>query len=156
MTVALVTVSARAAERITPAKLLRTGKVLAKLTHYLEALDLLEEARSILEKDGKRENRLYAEILFAIAETKIKGRLYQDFAAVYVKTALKDVQECNIVRERLPGVPPQELAEGYYLEGFIHKRFFMRKREARDCFERAIQLDPGNAAAKREKSELLH
>ncbi len=146
---------ATASSQITPEQLLRTSTGLAKRTHYLEALDLLDEAREILEKDGQRENRTYAEVLFASAQIKIKGRLYQDFPAIYVKTALKEVQAANMLREKLSGVPQQELAEGYFLEGFIHNRFFMRKREARDCFQRAVQLDPGNTAAKRELSGLL-
>jgi hypothetical protein len=85
---------------------------------------------------------------------KIKGRVHQGFPAAYVKSALKDVQACNNLREKTPGVLPQQLAESYFLEGYILKRFFMRNEEARSCFEKAVSIDPGSSAAKRELSEL--
>jgi hypothetical protein len=97
-------------------KLLQVGQLCAKNTHYLEALDLLEKARDILEASGGDSSGIYADVMFAIAETKIKARLHQDFPANYVKTALQDVQISNKLRERLPGVHTQKLAEGYYLE----------------------------------------
>jgi hypothetical protein len=136
-------------------KLMKTGHILADNTHYLEALDLLEKARDILDASGGDSSGLYADVMFALAQTKIKARLHQDFPANYVKTALQDVQSANKVREKIGGVLPQKLAEGYYLEGFIHKRFFMRKSAARTCFVRAVNIDPGSGAAKRELSELM-
>jgi hypothetical protein len=89
------------------------------------------------------------------AEAKIKGRLHQSFPASYVKTALEDIQTANRIREGVSGMLPQKLAEGYYLEGIIHKRFFMRKRQAVSCFVKAVTIDPGSVAAKRELSELV-
>ena len=136
-------------------KLLKTGLFLADNTHYLEALDLLEKARDTLDASGGDTSGLYADVMFALAQTKIKARLHQDFPANYVKTALQDVQSANKVREKIGGVLPQKLAEGYYLEGYIHKRFFMRKSAARACFVRAVNIDPGSGAAKRELSELM-
>ncbi|MBI5250388.1 MAG: hypothetical protein HY912_12910 [Desulfomonile tiedjei] len=136
-------------------KLLRAGLVSADKTHYLEAVDLLEKARDILEDSGGNNSGLYADVMFALAETKIKARLHQDFPANYVKTALQDVQTANKLREKLSGVLPQKLAEGYYLEGYIHKRFFMRKSTAKAFFVRAVSIDPTSGAAKRELSELL-
>jgi hypothetical protein len=135
-------------------KLLKTGLMLADKTYYLEALDLLDKARDVLETSGGENSVVYADVMFALAQTKIKARLHQDFPAYYVKTALQEVQLANKLREKLPGVFPQKLAEGYYLEGFIHKRFFMKKNIARACFERAAKIDPGAGAAKRELSEL--
>lgn len=142
-------------EVVRPDQLFKTGKLLANRTHYLEALDLFDEARDLLEKNGTTETRLYADVLFSSARAKIKGRLHQHFSALFVKMALKEIQASNMLREKLSGVPPQELAEGYFLEGVIHKRFFMRKREALDCFRRAVEIDPGNYPAKREWSELI-
>ncbi|MFC1834960.1 hypothetical protein ACFL2Q_09520 [Thermodesulfobacteriota bacterium] len=136
-------------------KLYRAGLVLVEKTNYLEALDLLEEAKAFLESAGKTETHSYADILTTIAQTKIKGRLHQKFTAYYIKSALKEIQAANRLREGLAGVPPQKLAEGYYLEGVVHKRFFMRKAEARQCFEKAVKAYPGFAAAKRELSELM-
>ncbi len=136
-------------------KLLATGKILVEKTRYLEGLDLLNEARQILESDGKQQSRLYAEVLLEIAQTKIKGRLHQGFPAAYVKSALKEIQAANTLMEKLPSVLPQQLGMGYYVEGVIHKRFFMRKEKAMECFRKAITMDPGFAAAKRELSELL-
>lgn len=136
-------------------KLLRTGMILVDRTHYLEALDLLEEARDILDRDEKREPGLYGDVLYAIAEAKIKGRLHQTFSAYYVKTALEDIQRANRIREKISGMLPQKLARGYYLEGIIHKRFFMRKEKAMSCFVKAVNVDPSSVAAKRELSELI-
>ena len=135
--------------------LLKTGQELAEKGHFLEALNLLEQARDILEIDGPPETPVYAEVLYALAETKIKGRLYQNFPAHYVKTALQDIQAANKLRERLPDIIPYKIAEGYYLEGYIQKTFFMRMDQARACFEKATKVDPGFAAAKRELSELI-
>ncbi len=136
-------------------KLFQAGQKIADKTHYLEALDLFDEARDLLETAGKNQTRLYADLLFASAQAKVKGRLYQNFAAAYVKSALKDIQASNHLRERLSEVIPQELADGYYLEGFIHKRFFMRQNEALQLFRKAIKVYPGHIAAKRELSELV-
>ena len=141
--------------RIDAEKLLHTAGALVDRTHYLEALDLLEEARDILDQEGEKETLLYGDILYAIAEAKIKGRLHQNFSAYYVKTALEDIQKANRIREKITGVLPQELAKGYYLEGIIHKRFFMRKEAAMSCFVKAVSIDPSSAAAKRELSELI-
>ncbi len=135
-------------------KLFKLGQELSERTHYLEALDVLDEAREILDSSGAIITGLYGDILFTLAQTKIKGRIHQDFSAYYVKTALQDVQAANKLRERLTGMLPQKLAEGYYLEGYIHKRFFMRKNLALACFEKAVNIDPGAVAAKRELSEL--
>lgn len=135
--------------------LLRVGRTLAERTHYLEALDLLSEARLLLESSGDTQTRIYGDILFAMAQTKIKGRLHQGFAASYVKSAFKDVQAANRLREKLPDILPQQLAAGYFLEGFIHKKFFARKKKALSCFLKAVNIDPGNSAAKRELSELI-
>lgn len=142
-------------EVVTPKKLLATGRALAEKTCYVEALDLFDEARLLLGKEGKTGTGLYADALYALAETKIKGRLHQHFPAYYVKTALDEIQEANRIRERINGVLPQKMAEGYYLEGIIHKRFFMRKRQAVSCFVKAVNIDPGSVAAKRELSELM-
>jgi len=134
--------------------LFKLGEDLAERTHYLEALDVLDEAKDILESSGEIGTGLYGDILFALAQTKIKGRIHQDFSAYYVKTALQDIQAANKLRERLTGVLPQKLAEGYYLEGYIHKKFFMRNTLASSCFDKAVKIDPGAVAAKRELSEL--
>jgi hypothetical protein len=139
---------------ITADKLLGTGQLLTGKAHYLEALDLLEEAKDMLEASGRNHTAMYAEVLYILAETKIKARNLQDFPAYYVKTALQDVQAANKLREKLSDVLPQKLAEGYYLEGYIHKKFFMRKSEARTYLRKAVAIDPGHAAAKRELSEL--
>jgi tetratricopeptide (TPR) repeat protein len=136
-------------------KLLKTAEELADMTRYLEALDLLEEARGILESDALPQTALYGDVLFSLAHTKIKGRLHQNFSAYYVKSALQDVQAANKLREKLPNILPQRLAAGYYLEGLIQKRFFMRTDQAEACFLRAVSVDPGAAAAKRELSELI-
>jgi hypothetical protein len=136
-------------------KLLKVAEELAEVTRYLEALDLLEEARGILESEGAPRTTLYGDILFSLAHTKIKGRLHQNFSAYYVKSALQDVQAANKLREKLPNILPQRLAEGYYLEGLIQKRFFMRTDQAEACFLKAVGVDPGAAAAKRELSELI-
>ncbi|MBI5572421.1 MAG: hypothetical protein HY914_20935 [Desulfomonile tiedjei] len=136
-------------------KLLRVGQELSDKTNYLEALDLMEEARLTLEAAQAAETGLYGDTLFAIAETKIKGRLHQGFPAQYVKTALKDIRAANKLREMLRDVLPQKLGEGYYLEGYVLKKFFLRNREAIVCFRKAVKADPSNAAAKRELSELI-
>jgi len=138
-----------------PEKLLKTGQELAERTHYLEALDLLEEARDILENNGPSQSSIYADVLFSLAETKIKARLHQQFSSHYVKTALQDIRTANRIRERLPEIVPQRLAEGYFLEGYIQKRFFMRKNQAMACFSKAVNIDPGLAPAKRELFELM-
>jgi len=136
-------------------KLFKLGQDLSNGTHYLEALDVLDEARDILETSGVTATGLYGDVLFALAQTKIKGRIHQDFSAHYVKSALQDIQAANKLRERLTETLPQKLAEGYYLEGYIHKRFFMRNNLAKACLEKAVNIDPGAVAAKRELSELL-
>ena len=136
-------------------KLLQTGLVLAEKTQYLEALDLLQEARDALDASGGQQTALYADFLYSLAQTKIRGRLHQDFPSYYVKAARDDVQAANKLRELIPGIVSQKLAEGYFLEGFIHKRFFLQKSKAYACFQRAIKIDPGSAAAKRELSELI-
>jgi len=134
--------------------LLETGNALSDKTDYLEALEMFEDARYLLDQAGQNETLLYADVLFALARTKIKGRLHQDFPASYVKTALEDVQAANRLREKLPRVAPQSLAEGYFLEGYIHKKFFMRTKQAEKCFTTCVKVDPGNAAAKRELSDV--
>ncbi|MBM4326649.1 MAG: hypothetical protein FJ118_05725 [Deltaproteobacteria bacterium] len=139
---------------VTARALLHAGQNLAEKTHYLEALDLFEEARDLLDAAGQDQSREYADLLFAVAQTKIKGRLYQNFPAAYVKSALPDIQTANKLRERISEIPPQQMADGYYLEGFIHKKFFMRKEHARVCFTKAVSVYPGAVAAKRELSEL--
>ena len=160
LAIALLLVSPRVVcggelEEARAAKLLSTGQTLAVKTHYLEALDLLQEARDLLEGPGVKNVGVLGDVLFALAQTKIKARLHQGFPAHYVKTALEDVQAANRLREKLPGVLPQKLAEGYYLEGFIHKKFFMRREKALSCLVKAVNIDPGFAAAKRELSELI-
>jgi len=139
---------------VTARALLLAGQNLVEKTHYLEALDLFEEARDMLEASGQEQSREYADLLSVMAQTKIKGRMYQNFPAAYVKSALPDIQTANRLRERISEIPPQQMADGYYLEGFIHKKFFMRLEQARKCFEKAITVYPGLAAAKRELSEL--
>ena len=134
-------------------KLLKVGLVLADRTSYLEALDPLNEAAQLLDEAGKQATRIYADVLVAIAETKTKGRIHQGFPAAYVKGALKDVQAANKLRERFQDIPRQQLAQSYYLEGVIHKRFFLRKEKARDCFQKAVNVDSGFAPAKRELSD---
>jgi tetratricopeptide (TPR) repeat protein len=136
-------------------KLYKVGQELVDQTHYFEALDLLDEARDILETAGATNTSLYGDVLFSLAETKIKGRMHQNFPAYYVKTALREVQAANKLRDKLTGVLPQKLAEGYYLEGYIDKRFFMRNKLAKACLEKAVRIDPGSVAAKRELSELI-
>jgi len=135
--------------------LLNTGTILVDRTHYLEALDLLEEAKDILDHDGMHQTTLYGDVLYALAETKIKGRLHQSFSAYYVKTALDDIEEANTIREKIGGILPQKLAQGYYLEGIIHKRFFMDKEKAKSCFMKAVNIDPNFSAARREWGELI-
>jgi len=144
-----------AAARPDAKSLLNTAAILVDRTHYLEALDLLEEAKDMLDRDGKNQTALYGDVLYALAEAKIKGRLYQSFCAYYVKTALEDVQAANRIRERIGRILPQKLAQGYYLEGFIHKRFFRDKVKAESCFMKAVSIDSSSAAAKREWSELI-
>ncbi|MEW6114171.1 MAG: hypothetical protein AB1664_18705 [Thermodesulfobacteriota bacterium] len=139
---------------VTARALLVAGQSLVEKTHYLEALDLFEEARDILEVSGQEQSREYADVLSAMAQTKIKGRLYQNFPAAYVKNALPDIQTANKLRERISEIPPQQMADGYYLEGFIHKKFFLRQDPARKCFIKAITVYPGHVPAKRELSEL--
>jgi len=136
-------------------KLLNAAQISSDKKHYLEAIDLLEKARDILESSGGESTGIFADVLYSLAQTKIKARLHQDFPANYVKTALQDVQASNKLRERLSGVLPQKMAEGYYLEGLIQKKFFLRSEVARACFRRAMSIDPTFAAAKRELSELL-
>jgi hypothetical protein len=92
--------------------------------------------------------------LYAGAQAKIKGRLHKRFPAYYVKIALKEIQLSNRTRERLSRPVPQHLADGYYLEGFIQKRFFRRTNEARRLFEKALRVYPGHVPAKRQLSEL--
>ena len=137
-------------------KLMELGTTLSEGTRYLEALDLFEEARHLLEQSGATNSEIYADTLFALAQTKIKARIHQHFPAFYVKSALEDVQTANKLRERLPKVLPQKLAEGYFLEGYIQKKFFMRTPQAEASFRKTINVDPGHAAAKRELSELIH
>lgn len=137
-----------------PEKLLKAGEALAEKAHYLEAIDLLEKTRDILEASAADNTRIYSDVMFALAQTKIKARLQQDFPANYVKTALHDVKVANKLREKLSGVLPQKLAEGYFLEGYIHKRFFMRMDTAEACLKRAVSIDPTLGVAKRELSEL--
>jgi hypothetical protein len=134
---------------------LKTAKMIVEKTHYLEALDLLEEAKDILEAAGTVNSPIYPDVLLELAQTKIRGRLHQGFPASYVKSALEDVQAANKSRERLTEVLPQKLAEGDYLEGFIQKKFFMRNENATKCFLKAVGIDPGFIAAKRELSELV-
>ncbi len=136
-------------------KLLNMGKSLSERSHYLESLDLFEEARDILETSGMDNTALYSDVLHEMAKTKIKARLHQNFPAQYVRTALEDVQLSNRVWEKLSGASPQSLAEGYYLEGYIHKKFFMRMDQARSSFLKALRVDPASVAAKRELSELI-
>ena len=136
-------------------KLLQVGLELSERTHYLEALDLLEEARDILRSQGMTQEALYGDTLYALAETRIKGRLHQSFPAHYVKSALKEVQLANKVRERLRDLPPRKFAEGFFVEGYIQKKFFKRTSEAIECLEKAVSIDPGFAAAKRELGELV-
>jgi tetratricopeptide (TPR) repeat protein len=135
--------------------LVRIGLELAERTHYLEALDHLNEARDFMENEGRNQTREYSDLLFLLAQTKIKGRIHQGFPAAYVKSSLKDIQTANRLREKLPNMIPQHLAEGYYLEGYIHKNFFKRRDKAIWCLDRAVNLNPGHAAAKRELSELV-
>ncbi|MBM3298917.1 MAG: hypothetical protein FJY85_03080 [Deltaproteobacteria bacterium] len=140
---------------MTAEKLLAVGKTLVDRSHYLEALDLFNEARALLEREGGIGSALYADILYMSAEAKIKGRLHQGFPALYVKTAIEDVQTANTIREGISGILPQKLAEGYYLEGMIHKRFFMRTEHAKSCFWKAVNVDSGHVAARRELSEAV-
>lgn len=145
---------AMAQQTIEPKTLLRTAQTLAEKSHYLEALDLLNEARDMLESSGQTQSREFGDVLYALAQTKIRGRIHQNFPAYYVKSALKEVQAANSLRDRLASIPPQQLAEGYFLEGYIHKKFFLRRDQARACFERAAAIDPGNVPVRRELSEL--
>jgi tetratricopeptide (TPR) repeat protein len=135
-------------------KLFKLGQQIAAQTNYLEALDPFDEARDLLEKENLIESRLYADVLYAGAQAKIKGRLHKRFPAYYVKSALKEIQLSNRTRVRLSRPLPQNLADGYYLEGFIQKRFFRRTNEARELFEKAIKVYPGHVPAKRQLSEL--
>ncbi len=136
-------------------KLLNSGLELANATHYLEAIDLLDEARDIIELNEPVDQSLYSDVLYSLAQTKIKARLHQNFAAQYVKSALVDVQNSNKIKELISRILPQKLAEGYYLEGYILKRYFMRSEDALQCFTKAVNIDPGFVAAKRELSELI-
>lgn len=134
--------------------LLQAGRSLADRTHYLEALDHFNEARDLLDRAGLQETRIYGDIVAASAKAKIKGRLHQQFPAQYVKMALREAQLAVELREMLKEVPPQQLAESYFLEGFIQKRFFRRTDPARESLEKAVRAYPGFAAAKRELGEL--
>lgn len=136
-------------------QLLESGRGLVDQTHYLEGLDLLQEARDQLEHRGVTQSELYAEVLFNLAQAKIKGRIHQNFPAHYVKAALKDVKEANKLMERISGVVPQKLSAGYFLEGYIHWNFFRKKPQAVSSFVKAVNVDAGNAAAKRALSELI-
>ncbi len=136
-------------------RLLKLGSQVANARHYLEALDLFDEAADILEALEMGQSSLYADVLYERAQTKIKARLQRDFPALYVKTALTDVQTSTSIRRTIQDILPLKLAEGLYLEGYIHKRFFLRNEEALDCFKEAAQIEPGFVAAKRELSELL-
>jgi len=138
-----------------PQKLLKAGVGLMEKKCYLEALDHLNEARDALENVGQTESGLYADLMLTLAETKIRARLHQDFSAYYVKTALEDVRLANKLHERLAGVMPQKLAEGYFMEGYIQKNFFMRYDLAAQIFSKAVTVDPSLTAAKRELSELV-
>ncbi|MEW6348230.1 MAG: hypothetical protein AB1646_04160 [Thermodesulfobacteriota bacterium] len=142
-------------ETVKAERLLKAGTSLADQTHYLEALDLLDEARTLLEKVGDAKSAPYADVLFALAQAKIKGRLHQGFPSGYVKAARDDIQTANRLREKLPRVLPQKLAEGLYLEGYVLQRFFRQADEARSCFSRCVEVDPGHAACKRELSAVL-
>lgn len=135
--------------------LLRLGRALSDGDNFVEALDHLNEARDALEEVKATQSRLYGDVLYALAATKIKGRLRQAFPAAYVKTALKDIQACNRLREKTGEALSQESAEGWFLEGYIQKRFFMRKDEAAACFMRAVSFDAAFGPAKRELSELI-
>ncbi len=136
-------------------KLFNTGITLSDRTDYLEALDVLSEAQDALDSSGLNESALYADVLYTLAQTKIKARIHQNFPAFYVKSALQEVQASNKLKEKIRGILPQKLAEGYYLEGYIHKKFFMRTNVALTCFTKAVSIDPGFVAAKRELSELI-
>jgi hypothetical protein len=136
-------------------KLLRASQDQAEKTYYIEALDTLDEAVDMIRAAGTTDGAVYGDALYAMTQVKIKGRLHQNFPALYVKTALKDVQASNKLRERQRNILPRKLAEGYYLEGYIQKKFFKREREAGSCFKKAVAADPGFAAAKRELSELI-
>jgi hypothetical protein len=138
-----------------PELMLRMAETLVKKTHYLEALDVLNEARDHIEELGATQNSLYADLLHCMAQAKIMGRLHQGFPAFYVKTALEDIQAANKLRENLPGTLPQRLSEGYFLEGYIHWNYFRRRNQAMALYVRAISLDSGNSAAKRALSELI-
>lgn len=153
----VVATGVRAAEtsRITADQLLHCGRGLVDQTHYLEGLDLLQEACDQLERGGEIQSELYAETLFSLAQAKIKGRIHQSFPAYYVKTALEDVKKANKLMERVSGVPPQKLSAGFFLEGYIHWNFFRRKPQAVSCFVKAVNVDAGNSAAKRALSELI-
>ncbi len=140
---------------ITAEQLLDCGRGLVDRTHYLEALDLLQEACDKLEHDKNTQSELYADTLFNLAQAKIKGRIHQRFPAYYVKTALENVKRANKLLERVSGVLPQKLSAGYFLEGYIHWNFFRRKPQAVSCFVKAVNVDTGNAAAKRALSELI-
>lgn len=155
---AVFTVTACSAQErpdIFPQKLLNAGIGLIEKKHYLEALDHLNEARDALEGADLTESALYADVMLTLAETKIRARLHQNFPAYYVKTALEEVQIANKLNERLSGAMPQKLAEGYFLEGYIQKNFFMRYDLAAQIFSKAIAVDPSLTAAKRELSELM-
>lgn len=140
---------------VTPEQLLNCGRGLVDQTHYLEALDVLQEACDQLEHDNNTQSELYADTLFGLAQAKIKGRIHQRFPAYYVKTALENVKKSNKLLERITGVLPQKLSAGYFLEGYIHWNFFRRKPQAVSCFVKAVNVDTGNAAAKRALSELI-
>lgn len=135
-------------------KLVKTGTFLTEKNHFLEALDLFQEAGDILEASSATAGEPYARVLFMLSQTKVKARIHQNFPAGYIKTALQDVQTSNRIREKLPGVVSQSLAEGYFLEGYIHKHFFMRKSQAIICFTKAVSVDPRFVAARRELFDL--
>jgi hypothetical protein len=136
--------------------LYRSGLVLIDKKSYLEALDCLSEARQILEKSKSENSREFSDILYAMAEAKMKGRIHQGFSAAYVKSALKDVLAANKVRETMTDIPAQTLAEGYYLAGIIQTKFIPSRREdGYRCLEKCVTVNPGSAACKRELSGLL-
>lgn len=140
---------------VTAEQLLECGRGLVDQTHYLEALDVLQEACDQLEQKADKQSELYADVHFTLAQAKIKGRIHQNFPAFYVKAALENVKTANKAMERFSGVLPQKLSAGYFLEGYIHWNFFRRKPQAVSCFVKAVNVDAGNAAAKRALSELI-
>jgi hypothetical protein len=129
-------------EEAQAAKLLSTGQVLAEKTHYLEAFDLLQEARDMLGEPNMKNAGVLSDVYFALAQAKIKARIHQGFPAHYVKTALEDVQMANKLRELR-----DTILKGSSIRSFLCAMTLLWPVFARQSISIPVQLRPrGNSA----------